>query len=728
MSVATCIEHRTLRRPRPRAIPAGRRRAPRGWPRRRGGWIAAVLALSLALAAAVSGPGAVSGPAAVSGPGVGPAAQPTGYLVPVPPGPVQRGAVEPAAVSAPRATDAPLLPREPGGLAWAGPADAGPCGVLNVSGCVSESINSFLRQAVTDVLNPSVALLASTLLTTPEISHLPRVGELWDSSWQILLSCYALLVMLGGLLVMAQQGVGSRYAIREMLPRLACGFLAGAGSLLAAGAAIRVANTVSVAVVSGGVDPDTAARGLGQVLLGTVTDRGGFLVLLLAAMAGVLLIAVLTGYLVRVSLTIILVAGAPLALMWHALPQTEGVARWWWRAFGGCLAIQIVQSLTLITALRVLLVPDGLVVSVFGASPTAAGLVTLLVTVALLYILWKIPCWVLATVGGPHGGGSVIGSLARGYLSIKTAGVLRGSLGATAARPGLGRGGSFGGGPGGGPQGGGPFGGGPRGGPTGGGSPVGPYGGAAVSGGRRRGLSPSGPRRTPRRHVAPGASGGGPPGRDLDGRQPRSPRAVSGPEQRLGLGRDGPYRPSAAYTTPADTVVGGPATASPPSSSPRSSSPSSSLSPSTSSGVSAGPAAPSPGGGVRRPSRPSASGRAAGAGAGPVDPYRGNRALRGGQYPLPLEGLTRHPRTPTAGGAPATRPGKPRPGPSPDRAAPARAAPSRGTPPAPARRKPPPPAPAAAGRRPAGARQPGGSGASPQSGVGDERRRGRNPS
>lgn len=68
-----------------------------------------------------------------------------------------------------------------------------------------------------------------------------------------------------------------------------------------------------------------------------------------------LLVALLVTYVVRVALTVILIAGAPLALMGHALPQTDGIARWWWKAFGGVLAIQIAQSLALVTAIRLFL-------------------------------------------------------------------------------------------------------------------------------------------------------------------------------------------------------------------------------------------------------------------------------------------------------------------------------------------------------------------------------------
>jgi len=131
------------------------------------------------------------------------------------------------------------------------------------------------------------------------------------------------------------------------------------------------------------------------------------------------LLALLVGYVIRVALTVILIAGAPLALMCHALPQTEGIARWWWRAFAGVLAIQLVQSLTLVAALNVFLGPGGF--SFFG--PTRTGLVNLIVTFALFYILFKIPFWILNAVQVGNGR-SFVGGVVKGLIAYKTLGAL----------------------------------------------------------------------------------------------------------------------------------------------------------------------------------------------------------------------------------------------------------------------------------------------------------------
>src|SRR5581483_7322904 len=134
----------------------------------------------------------------------------------------------------------------------------------------------------------------------------------------------------------------------------------------------------------------------------------------------------------------------------HALPQTEAVAYWWWKAFGGCLAIQLAQSLALITGLRVFLDPGGF--TPFGA--TRSGLVNLIVALALLYILIKIPFWILGSLRS-GGGRSLVSTVARAYVIGKAIGWVRGQHG-TGPRSGGAGGGRRGGGSGGG--------GGPRGG------------------------------------------------------------------------------------------------------------------------------------------------------------------------------------------------------------------------------------------------------------------------
>lgn len=304
-------------------------------------------------------------------------------------------------------------PAQPGG----GPSDD--CGITDIGACITEAIDGFFRSIVTAALNPLLDLLSKTLLSTPTLDSLPRIGELWSQSWEILLACYGILVLIAGLLVMAYESVQTRHSIKEIAPRIAVGFLAGALSLFLAGKAIDIANALSQAVMGGGVDPNSAAESLKNMIISALS--GGMFIIFIGMFLAGMIIALLVTYIVRVCLTVILIAGAPIMLMFHALPQTDGIARTWWKAFGGCLAIQVVQSLTLVTAMRVFLAPGGF--TLFG--PTTTGLVNLLISLALMYILFKIPFWILGSLR--HGGHrSFLGGVARAYIMGKAIGLLGG--------------------------------------------------------------------------------------------------------------------------------------------------------------------------------------------------------------------------------------------------------------------------------------------------------------
>ncbi|MGH3826146.1 MAG: hypothetical protein ACRDQX_03080 [Pseudonocardiaceae bacterium] len=376
--------------------------------------------LALALAA---GPVLVSGPPAWADPGP-PPPTPT---VPAPPLP-QLGVT--ATVSTPAAPPCtsqdciphPTSPAPPEGPT-SGPASGevtdATCGIINIGGCVTNAISAFFRDLVTAALNPLLDLLSASLLSTPSPESLPRVSQLWNQSWEILLACYGLLVMAAGILVMAHESLQARYSVKEIAPRLVVGFLAGALNLVLATKAITVANALVTAVMGGGLDAGSVGETMKNMILAPLSG-GDIFVVFLGVFLVVALVVLLITYVVRVAVTIILIAGGPLAMMCHALPQTEGVAVWWWRAFGGCLAIQLAQSLALITGLRVFLAPDGF--TPFGG--TRSGLVNLLVMLALLYILIKIPFWILGSLrGGGHR--SLVGTVARAYVIGKTFKLLR---------------------------------------------------------------------------------------------------------------------------------------------------------------------------------------------------------------------------------------------------------------------------------------------------------------
>ncbi|WP_425426288.1 hypothetical protein [Actinokineospora terrae] len=466
------------------------------------------------------------------------------------------------------------------------------CGITDPVACVTEAINALFRGIVTEALNPLLDLLSRTLLTTPMPDSLPRLGELWDNSWQILLIAYGLLVLIAGVIAMSYQTLQTRHSIKELAPRLVVGFLSGALSLWVATKGIQIANALVAAIMGGGVDANTAGQTLRNLVIGSL--NGGLWIIFIGLFLAGMLIALLITYVVRVALTLLLIGGAPLALMFHALPQTEGIGYWWWKAYGGCLAIQIGQSLTLITGVKVFLAPGGF--TVFG--PTVSGLVNLLVALSLMYILFKIPFWVLGSIRG-GGGRSLIGGLIKGFLAYKTFGLL-------------------GGGGGGGRRGPRPTGSGGRGG-GGDGGQLDPYKSTrATSSGQLmlplpgiRRTRPTAAKKTPRPAATPGAG---------QGRQLALPLGEDWPENKPVLGRDGQYRlPLDVRPTPASPTP-------PPAADP----------------------------GVPRAARKRASQPEL-----PFDPYQGNRPTSTGQYPLPLDGVRRVPRPPTPTPTPPAPPTTP---------------------------------------------------------------------
>lgn len=311
------------------------------------------------------------------------------------------------------------------------PADE--CGITDPIACVTEGIDALFRGIVESALNPLLKFLSDTLLTTPTLDDLPQVGPLWDNSWQLALACYATFIFVGGLIVMGHETLQSSYTAKEIAPRLVVGFLAGFLSLFAAEQMIRIANGLSGALLSEGLDADSAGTALRDMVMGAITGGGLFLLLMGLALA-VMLVALLITYVVRVAFTVILLIGAPLALMCHALPHTEGIAKWWWKALAGVLAIQVAQSLTLIVALKVFFSPSGW--TPFGPKPS--GLINLLVALALIFVLLKIPFWIMSATRAGGGRRSFAGSMVKGFLAYKTLGLLKGTTasggGATATR------------------------------------------------------------------------------------------------------------------------------------------------------------------------------------------------------------------------------------------------------------------------------------------------------
>ncbi|MFC9493464.1 hypothetical protein [Streptomyces sp. NPDC056982] len=388
--------------------------------------------------------------------------------------------------------------------------------LLDVPAMIVNTVTSFLGKLVEQVMKPVRELLAVTLLATPDVTRQADIKRLWTGSLGIASGIYVLFVTAGGITVMGYETVQTRYALKQIAPRLLIGMIAAAMSLTVMGKAISLANSLSYVVM--GTDMSDAGQGLVERIipfaLFGVAGLQLYLLMLTIIMV-VLIVAVLIGYIVRVAVIALLAVSAPLALSCHAHPVTDPLARMWWRGLAGCLAIQVAQSMTFIVALKLFFAPGS---SLLGL-PKPSQLGTTLAGLALFWILFKIPGWCLRSVLRSTPVSLNAPAPLRMLQSVAMWRLLnRAAPGLGALRPaGAGRGGGWGGGGGGRPRGGGPPPRGPRGGRgggrpgrgTGAGGPPRPGGVAGFAVRRGRALLTG--LRARATHVAAG-SGGAPQG------------------------------------------------------------------------------------------------------------------------------------------------------------------------------------------------------------------------
>ncbi|MGV4928323.1 hypothetical protein K2224_37385 (plasmid) [Streptomyces sp. BHT-5-2] len=267
--------------------------------------------------------------------------------------------------------------------------------LTDIPGMITGAITSFLGTLIEQIMKPLREFLADTLLATPDVTKHADIKRLWKAMLGITAGIYVLFVTAGGITVMGYETIQSRYALKQILPRLLVGMAAAATSLTVMGKAIGLANALAHAIMA--TDLADAGQGMVErVLPFALFGAAGlklYLILLAIAMIA-LVLAVMIGFMVRVAVMALLAVCAPLALACHAHPVTDPVARLWWRALAGCLIIQIAQSVTFVLALKLFFAPGA---STLGI-PKSDQLGTLLAGLGLFWVLFKIPGWALQVV------------------------------------------------------------------------------------------------------------------------------------------------------------------------------------------------------------------------------------------------------------------------------------------------------------------------------------------
>lgn len=255
----------------------------------------------------------------------------------------------------------------------------------DIPGRISYGISSWLGQLAGSALSSVFTLLGKTVFSTPKIQDQPRIAELWTVSAGIANAALILFVLVGSGLIMGGGGLATQLSAKELLPRVLVAAAAVNLSRIAVGLVIAISNGLAQALLGSAVDPAAVSAVFAKYLVSALTNP---LMIVFALAVVVLAVLVLIAYVIRIAALVLLVSGAPLLLVTHSLPQTEGLARTWWRAMIALIAAPVAQSLLLSATVRVFLSSDG----VLGL-PGGGGLIDLLVVGCLLYMLFKIPFW-----------------------------------------------------------------------------------------------------------------------------------------------------------------------------------------------------------------------------------------------------------------------------------------------------------------------------------------------
>ena len=132
------------------------------------------------------------------------------------------------------------------------------CGLLDVGCHVTSAINGWFTSVVKAALAPILALLGRSVLATPDVTGPGGVADLWGAAAAIANTVVVLLVLAGGAVVMGHETVQTRYAAKDIAPRMVLAVIAANASLPVAGMAIALANSLSAALLGPGVQVGTA--------------------------------------------------------------------------------------------------------------------------------------------------------------------------------------------------------------------------------------------------------------------------------------------------------------------------------------------------------------------------------------------------------------------------------------------------------------------------------------
>jgi hypothetical protein len=262
-----------------------------------------------------------------------------------------------------------------------------------------DGILGWFSDAILNVFNTLIAAITGALLHTPDVTVLPQVQALTGRSILIVDTVFVLVFVAAGALTMSAGGdERSRYSVKDLLPRCVVGFVAAHFSQLIAGKLIELANALTAALTDPRTGADGGLAGVKTQMAASRDTTAGLLFVVCAALIVMLLAAT---------------AIAPIALAMHALPQTDPLARLWWRSYLGVLAVPVAQGMFLAAGQWMLLDTDHML-PLLGLPVEPGGVINLFVVMVLLWTAVKVPGWMRKLVTAPGGGNTnMVGAAVR---------------------------------------------------------------------------------------------------------------------------------------------------------------------------------------------------------------------------------------------------------------------------------------------------------------------------
>ncbi|WP_157254881.1 conjugal transfer protein TrbL family protein [Nonomuraea typhae] len=312
-------------------------------------------------------------------------------------------------------------------------------------GCkLNQAMNGWFTSLVTDAVQPAFVAVGTALLSAPPPLMLERVRDLNSHVRLIANALLVLMVLAAGVIVMAHgSSPGPSTTPGEVIPRLVIAVVTVNGSLTICQHAIELANAMVAALLGDGVDPARAGNLIAAQVDDLIKDPKGTLLFLVLLIAVAVVMGLLLAFIgiIRITLLVFLIIAAPLALLCHALPQTEGIAKLWWRCVGGLLAVQILQAIGLILAFKLVLTDSAAAYPIQPADPNTGDAIEamarpvanraldVLILIGVLFVLIKTPGWVARTIW-QQGQPNLLKRLIKAVIVYKMLGAAR-ALGTT---------------------------------------------------------------------------------------------------------------------------------------------------------------------------------------------------------------------------------------------------------------------------------------------------------